>query len=173
MAFVFTVETGSADSDANSYTTVEFADDYIAANAFASADWLSRTEDAKQKLLVRASKYLDRNVRWNGTRVDGESGLRWPRSGVYDADGFEIPDDMIPIVLQEAVCELASYLMNDDWTAPQGARGIRELKVDVIDIKFDSDMVRGTLPDFIIQMLSDLGEVNSGRRPAFKQIIRS
>src|SRR6266567_7875310 len=142
MAFQFVVETGNADSDANSYTALAYADDYVSTNAFASADWLALTDDAREKLLVRASKYLDRIVKWNGTRVDDESGLRWPRTGVFDGDGFEIPEDMIPFVLQDAVCELASYLMNDDWTAPQPTRGMTELRVDVIDIKLDTDMTR-------------------------------
>lgn len=175
MTFQFVVEIGDAVSDANSYASLEFADDYIATNAFVSAQWASLTDDEKEKYLVRASKYLDRMIQWNGTRMDDESGLRWPRSGVYDADGFEIPDDQIPLVLQEAVCELASLLASGtDWTQPQDSRGVKEIQVDVIDLKFDSgEAARATLPDYIIQMLSDFGVVNSGRRPAFKKIIRS
>lgn len=174
MTFQFVVETGDADPNANSYTSLEFADDYISTNAFVSAQWESLTDDEKEKYLVRASKYLDRLVKWNGTRVDDESGLRWPRSGVYDSDGFEIPDDQIPAVLQEAVCELASLLAaGTDWTQPQDGRGIKEIKVDVIDLKYDSnEAARATLPDYILTMLSDLGEVTSGQRPAFKKIIR-
>jgi hypothetical protein len=175
MTFQFVVETGDADPDANSYTSVEFADDYISTNAFVSAQWAALEEDEKEKYLVRASKYLDRMVKWAGTRVDEESGLRWPRSGAYDADGFEIPDDQIPQILQEAVCELASLLAaGTDWTAPQDGRGLTEIQVDVIDLKYDSGQAaRATLPDYILQMLSDLGTVSSGRKPAFKKIIRS
>lgn len=173
MAFTFVVETGTGDPDANSYTTVEFADDYIATNAFASATWLALDTDEKEKLLVRVSKYLDRIVKWNGEKVHEESGLRWPREGVYDADGFEIPDDIIPIVLQEAVAELATHFMTDDWSAPQSTRGLKEIQVDVIELKYDSDITRGSLPDYLVQMLSDLGVVVTGNRPAFKKIIRS
>jgi hypothetical protein len=173
MAFSFVVEDGSADADATSYVEVEFADGYIDANAFVSADWLALDDDEKQRLLVRSSKTLDRLVKWDGERVDSESGLRWPRSGAYDRDGFEIAEDSIPIQLQEAVCELAVYLMSSDWTNLEGSRGIKEVQVDVIDVKFDTSNNRASLPFAVQSMLEGLGSVKSGTRPAFKKILRS
>jgi hypothetical protein len=59
MTFQFVVETGDADPAANSYASVEFADDYISTNAFVSAQWETLDDDDKEKYLVRASKYLD------------------------------------------------------------------------------------------------------------------
>ncbi|UTC29874.1 hypothetical protein BAJUN_02680 [Bajunvirus bajun] len=172
MAFSFVVETGMGDSDATSYVDVDFADDYVESNIHASDSWLALEEEDKQRLLVRSSRYIDRMVEWNGERVDGDSGLRWPRAGVYDMDGFVIHDDSIPRALKEAVCEFATYLMSDDWTAPQGSRGLKEIQVDVIELKFDDTFVRGSMPDFIMQLLEGLGVVKTGRRPAFKKIIR-
>lgn len=173
MAFTFVVETGNADPDANSYVDLDFADDYLSINAFVATQWAAQEDEAKEKLLVRASGMLDTLVLWNGTRVDDDSGLRWPRSGVYDADGFQIPDDVIPDVLKEAVCELAGYLMSSDWSQASSTRGIKEIQVDVIQINYDTDVTRPSLPDYIIQMLAALGVVNKGSRPAFKKIIRS
>lgn len=173
MAFSFVVESGVGDSDATSYCDVEFADDFIEANQAQSADWLALTSGEKERFLVRSSKYLDRMVKWNGSRVDEDSGLRWPRSGVYDTDRFLIPDDAIPQALKEAVAEFATYLMQDDWTAPQSTRGLKEIQVDVIDLKYDTDFKRTSVPDVIIAMLDGLGQVKLGVRPAFKKIIRS
>lgn len=174
MAFSFVVETGIADPDATSYVTVEWADDYIDANIHASADWLALEEEDKQRLLVRASRYLDRNVKWNGTRVDEDSGLRWPRAGVYDIDGFLISDDVIPSALMEATAELATYLMATDWTNQDESRsGVTGVKVDVIEVKFNADeAIRGSIPQAVIAILEGLGSVNTGRRPGFKKIIR-
>lgn len=173
MAFSFVVETGDADPDATSYCTVEFADDYIEANIHASADWLALEEEDKQRLLVRASRYLDRQVKWEGERVDGDSGLRWPRAGVYDVDNFLIAENCIPEVLCEATAELASYLMDDDWTRQESGRGLKEVRIDVIEAKFDTDKAsRGSLPQNIVAMLDGLGQVNTGRRPGFKKIVR-
>jgi len=172
MSFIFTVEVGDADPDANSYADLDYADAYISANSYAYANWTALDETAQQAALIRATKYIDTMVEWYGSRVDPESGLRWPRSGVYDADGFEFPDDQIPAILQDATCELASLLITDDWTQSQPTKGMKELKVDVIELQFDTKMTRPSLPDFVIEMLSDLGSVKRGTRPAFKKIIR-
>lgn len=172
MAFSFVVETGVGDADANSYCDLEFADEYIYANIHASDTWTALDDEDKQRLLVRSSKYLDRMVQWAGERVEEDSGLRWPRAGVVNSDGFVIHDDVIPPQLKEAVCELASYLMTDDWTAPQGSRGMREIQVDVIELKFDSEFVRGSMPDVVMEILDGLGVIKTGKRPAFKKIIR-
>jgi hypothetical protein len=171
MAFNFVVETGIADSDANSYADVEFADDYVEANIYAEA-WALASEETKQKLLVRASKNLDARVNWYGTRVDEDSGLRWPRAGVYDRDGFLIAEDVIPEQLQEAVVEFAVYLSTYDWTSPRDADQFKELQVDVIDIKFDPAFRKAAIPDTVVLMLEGLGDVNGGKRPGFKKIIR-
>lgn len=173
MAFIFVVEDGSADSDANSYSSVEFADDYTEANIHASAAWLDLEEEDKQRLLVRSSKVLDFRFKWNGQRVEQDSGLKWPRAGVYDEDGFLIRDDVIPKILQEATCEFAIYLMDTDWTAPRENDEFKEIQVDVIDIKFDTNFRRAYIPPTIIAMLEGLGASNTGNRPGFKRIVRT
>jgi len=173
MAFTFVVETGEADSDANSYCSVEFADDYTEANTFESEAWLELEEETKQRLLVRSSKILDVRFKWNGTRVEQDSGLKWPRAGVYDEDGFLIRDDVIPKILQEATAEFAVYLMNDDWTAPRSNDEFAALTVDVINIKFNTDYRRAYIPPTIVSMLDDLGDSSTGNRPNFKRIVRT
>ncbi len=173
MAFNFVVETGEADPDANSYTTVEYADDYSEANTFQSAAWLNLEEEDKQRLLVRSSKQLDVRFTWNGRRVDQDSGLKWPRTGVYDEDGFQIADDVIPRILQDATVEFAMYLMNDDWTAPRTEDQFKEIQVDVIDLKFNTDYARPYVPPTIQTMLQSLGDCITGGRVGFKKIKRT
>lgn len=172
MTFTFVVEDGSGISDANSYVTTEYADDYIAANPFASEEWLALDDDAKEKLLVRSTGYLDSITLWHGHRVDDESGLRWPRWGAIDEDGFEIANDSIPSILQNAVCEFAQYLMSTDWTAPQATRGMTLLEVDSVKMEWTKNWVRPSVPPVIVMMLSPIGVVNKGIRPAFKKIVR-
>lgn len=180
MAFTFVVEDGLGRPDANSYTTIAFADDYIEANTHASAEWLDQEEEDKQRLLARASKVLDVRFKWYGTRTHHDSGLAWPRAGVF-LDGAAIPDNVIPRILQEATAEFAVYLMRADWTQPGGGAGnsgdISEIKVDVIEVKFKDDVQLsssgGVMPEYIMAMLGDLGDVQSGRRPGFKRIIRT
>ncbi len=173
MAFTFIVEEGTADPDANSYTSIDFADDYIDSNIYASADWLALPDATKERLLSRASKIIDARAVWEGERLDEDSGLRWPRCGVYDRDGFLIAEDIIPIVLQEAVAEFAAYLMQMDWTAPRSADQFRELQVGPIDIKYDSTYQQASIPDTVIMLLHGLGSFDSGKRPNFKKIVRT
>lgn len=173
MAFIFVVEDGSADPDANSYADQDFAIDYITSNVNQGEAFLAADDETQQYHLVRASRYLDQTVVWYGKRVDRESGLRWPRAGVYDQDGFEIPDDEIPIDLQYATCELATYLANgDDYTNPQGIQGFKQIEVDVINLRMNDDYVRQSIPTTIIDMVSALGAVQSGIKPQFRKIKR-
>lgn len=177
MAFNFIVEIGEADPDANSYASVEFADDYVEANVHASEEWLDLEEEQKQRLLARSSQVLDIRFNWNGQRIDPESGLKWPRANCYDQDGYLIPDDVIPRVVKQATVEFAVYLMRSDWTVP-GADGgsgeFSEIKVDVIQVKFkDNGQREGVMPEFLLAMLEGLGEAKTGRRPGFKRIVRS
>ena len=173
MPLVFKAEDGSGDPDATSYCTVEFADDYVALNTFQSSAWAALDEGVKENLLMRASKMLDVRFLWAGQKVEEESGLRWPRAGTYDRDGFAIGDDVIPQALQEATAEFATYLMNDDWTAPREADQFKEVQVDAIDIKYNTDYRRAYIPDTIVQMLDGLGSANTGKRPRFVKIVRS
>lgn len=172
MAFNFVVETGEGNPDANSYASVEFADDYVVMNPFASAQWALLDREEKEHLLARASLIIDRRVKWAGERVHRDSGLRWPRAGVLDEDGFLIPDDEIPDALIEATVEFATYLMSEDWTQSSGTSGFKEIKVDVIELVIDETKTRSALPDTVMAMLDFLGAVDSGRRPAFKKIVR-
>lgn len=176
MAFNFVVEDGLGDPEANSYCTVEFADDYMEANPHVSADWLDQEEEDKQRLLARASKVLDVRFKWHGTRVYPDSGLAWPRAGVV-IDGVMVPDNVIPRLLKEGAAEFAAYLMTSDWTrsnADGGSGEFSEIKVDVIQVKFKENGEReGVLPEFLLAMLEDLGGAKTGRRPGFKRIIRT
>lgn len=173
MAFSFVVEIGEVDPDATSYCDVEFADGYIETNTFQSAEWLALDEEIKQRLLVRSSRMLDVWFLWKGQRVDPDSGLKWPRAGVYDEDGFCIPDNVIPTLLKQATAEFATYLANDDWTAPRDADQFKKLTVDVLDVQYNTDFRRGYMPRTLVQMLLPIGIGSTGNRPGFKRVVRT
>lgn len=65
------------------------------------------SQQAKEQALARAQAYLD-NLKWNGQKTGGrEQEEAWPRKGVTDADGFEVPDDEIPHEIKYALSVLA------------------------------------------------------------------
>ena len=97
------VEDGTGKADANSYVSVEFADDYFSARG--ATEWASLGDDAKEAALVNATDYIDNVFQWLGKKeFDGQS-LRFPRVGVVDYDGTEISG--IPNRLKQAVCDAA------------------------------------------------------------------
>lgn len=175
MAFTFVIETGLALSDANSFTSVEFADDYVDTNIHISADWLALEEGTKQRLLVRASLYLSRMILWEGTRIDEDSGLPWPRAGVYNIDGFLVDEDVIPIELQQATVELAVHFMSGDLASTASTTSaLEEIVVDVIELKYADPVDPEIVPNFVLALIDGLGVLRpKPGRSNFKKIRRT
>ena len=162
MAFTFIVEDGSVVTGANSYVTVEEADDYLVANIHVSAIWSALSTAEKQYLLVWGTRYLDQRAVWNGYKTDVTSPLRWPRTGVYDRDKVLIGINEIPQQLKEAVIEMARYLISDDRSVERGQDGLESLKVDVIELVFDKDYRLAEVPNELQYILQGLGYVRAG-----------
>ena len=148
MAFTFIVEDGTGLSNATSYTSLAFADEYLCQNLHAYPDWSGLTPEAQEQLLSFSSLWLDRHVQWKGTKSVPTSCLRWPRTGVCDRDGILIAEDEIPKQLQQATAELARYFISSDFTAfstssTPGASGeLKELKVDVVELVFNVEQAQ-------------------------------
>lgn len=100
---VFVVEDGTGVADANSYVTVEFADEYFRSRGV--GEWEGLVENAKKQALIRATDFIDNMFQWLGNREFEGQALRFPRVGIRDYDGSEISG--IPQRLKQAVCEAA------------------------------------------------------------------
>lgn len=172
MAFTFVVEDGTGLPDANSYVTVEEADDYLIQNIHVFPTWDALDDEDKKYLLSWSSTYLDQKARWNGVKTYPNSGLRWPRTGVYDKDGFPIPSDVIPEQLKQATIEMARYLMQTDRSQDRSQDGLKEVQVDVIRLVFNENYRLPEIPNEINFILQGLGSVSGGQM-AFAKIIRS
>lgn len=95
----FVVEDGSGSNPlANSYTTVEFADEYFADRAI--GEWTG-AESAKESALILATDYIDKRFSFIGCPISEDQPLKWPRSGTGKAT------DSIPIEVQKATVEYA------------------------------------------------------------------
>ena len=110
MAATFVVEDGSGKSDANSYTTVAFADQYFE-NHNNPSDWTGADQATKEMALREATQYLDLYYggRWRGRKklLTEDQALDWPRYEAYDDDDRWIDSETIPVKLQEATAEAA------------------------------------------------------------------
>ena len=162
------VEDGTGKVDSNSYVDVAYADDYFARHPFYSDSWAALTPTRKGDLLIFASAQLDRMFEWSGYTLTETQAMRWPRQRVYTRDGYLMSMNVIPVGLKEAVCEYAFHLSKGDPEAPTDTttNGITELKIDVIELKFDSSVKAPAVPTVVARLLRGLYDRGYGSRVA-------
>ena len=69
-----------------------------------NSSWAAASEADRETAKRKAAQYLDLQFsqRWRGERANETQALAWPRSGVYDDDGYAIDSDSIPQKLKDA-----------------------------------------------------------------------
>ena len=147
-------------TNANSYCTVAQADAYHDTHLYATT-WTDADDDQKTIGLIWATRLLDQHIAWSGNKYTAAQALRWPRSGVYDPDGYVFPVDEIPTFLKNATAELARHLIKEDRTADRGY-GLSSLTADVITLNFDTQDEKPTLPEAVMAFIRDYGTVGGG-----------
>lgn len=96
------VEQGNGLSDANSYVSIVYADNYFSARGVES--WFELDDEKKEILLVNATDYIDNVFKWKGIRGSRTQSLSFPRKHIF-VDGYEVIG--VPTALINAVCECA------------------------------------------------------------------
>lgn len=162
MSFTFVVEDGTGLSNSNSYVSVAEAETYLIQNIHVYPSWEALETSTKQAILAWSTRYLDQRARWNGVKTEEDSALRWPRTGVFNADGISIPSDEIPKQLKDATIEMARYLLEGDRAADRGQDGLKEVQVDVIRLVFNENYRLPEVPNEINQILKNLGYIMGG-----------
>lgn len=101
----FEVESGEGSPTANAYTTVSDADDYITLHEDDIERWMDLDEERKEILIIRATKFLDTMLRWQGAILEKTQALAWPREKFKDNEGREV--EGIPQAIKDATASLA------------------------------------------------------------------
>lgn len=158
------VEDGNGLPTANSYLSVLEADDILSVMASVSA-WDAQVLETKEALLMWATRLLDQRVTWAGRKFHPTGGLAWPRIFAKDREGFPIDDDVVPKQVKVATAVMANHLLTSaaDPEAADGAINLTSLKVDVIQLQFDTDILKQKYPSEIRYILQGLGNVSMGR----------
>lgn len=128
------VETGSCVANANAFVTraelIAFAADYYPATVVPD----NETTDGA---ILRASSWVSSYPEWDGSMTCGRGlqGLAWPRTGVDDCNGDDIPDNEVPVEVQQAtsiaaLAELATPGVLSPVIVPGKQK--KSVKVDVI-----------------------------------------
>ena len=102
------VEDGTGLPNADSYVSVEFADNYFSARGVSS--WTTLTTAVKEQCLIKATDFIDNIYQWKGKKTTNEQSLRFPRTNLFDYEGQEI--DGVPTCLKQAVCDAALITTN-------------------------------------------------------------
>ncbi len=132
------VEDGTGRADANAMIAVAYADSYHTARG--NAAWAG--DDAvKEAAIIRASAYLTGSYSWQGYKVNARAQrMAWPRTGVYDGDGYSVPSNAVPDEIEQACTEIALRelitpgAMTPDYTPMDR---VKSEKVDVIAVEYD------------------------------------
>ena len=110
------------------YATVEEADNYF--NATFNCSWKDISEDDKGKLLVSATREIDRGD-WLGVKKDEEQELEFPRI-IYKKETDEN-------VLMMACCEEALAIYSSGSSVNADTQGIKSMQVQDTRIDFESN----------------------------------
>ena len=107
------------------YATVEDADAYF--STVFNSNWADISEDDKKKLLVSATREIDRGS-WKGTKKEENQPLQFPRI----IAGKETSED----VLTMACCEEAAAIYTSGSVVGADTNGIKSMKVQDTEIEF-------------------------------------
>jgi len=132
MAITFTTTVG--DPAANSYATVDEADDYLTqARLHVSTSWTELTNDQKEAALMWATREVDL-YEFIGTILATDQALQWPRFNAYTHDGRLVAEDAIPQAVKNAQAELAYFLAQADPSGVPAGEEFEKVKVGPIEV---------------------------------------
>ena len=140
MPLVLVKEDGTGRSDANAYASTLDGDAYYDGHLYAAA-WTAATNANKEKALVMATRLIDSQYQFGGTRTKSAQALQWPREDCRDPDadgwnGGTVASNAVPKSVVDATCEMARELIIVDRTAAPPGEGITATWTDVSGTKY-------------------------------------
>ena len=163
-------EDGTGKADANAYANVADGDAYHAGHLYASA-WTAATADNKAAALVMASRLLDAEYRFAGTRAVASQALQWPREDCPDPDaGDMVAETVVPKAVVEAACELARELIIADRTAAPAGEGLKYYNNAGVQTGYDKTDTRPIIPVVVQALLAKFGSLTKAKSGAVKLV---
>ena len=170
MALTLIKEDGSGRSDANSYASVADGDAYHEGHLYATA-WTAATTANKEKALVFATRLIDAEFRFKGTKASATQALQWPREGCRDADGDDyLANDAVPAAVVNATCEMARELLVKDRTAAYPGEGLKYQNVGSTQTGYDKTDTPAVISRVAQAMLAKLGALLKAKSGAVNLI---
>ncbi len=155
-------------SNANTYTTLADAETYFESRLH-KTDWTDATDANKNIALVWATRLLDDYIIWDGMVASSTQALMWPRTLVYDTEGYPVNSGTIPSFLAEATAEFGMFLLADDVSIEKGEKGFKRLTLPGLDIYTDKRDRKGVVPQSVYAMIRDYGVLPSRQTPLLQR----
>lgn len=176
MALTLITEDGTGVEDANSYADVEDGDVYHEGHLYATA-WTGATADQKAAALVMATRLIDAQFQFGGSRATSEQALQWPRVGCQDPDagglnGGKVDGGTVPQGVIDATCETARALLIEDRTANPLGEGLKFTGMGDLQQTFDKADRRPVIPRVAQAMLGKFG-VDLGGQSGSVRLVRT
>lgn len=131
MAITIVVEDGTGKTDSTSYVSIADFKTYWTQHG---TDYTSESDDTIALWLNEATFYADSYYCWCGSITNEDQALQWPRTGMYDRNGYSIDDDVIPMYLQYAICELAGTRQGTSETIVTA--GVKSKSVGPLSVEY-------------------------------------
>jgi len=182
MALTLVKEDGTGKADANAYASVADGDAYHDGHLYATA-WSGASADQKAVALVMASRLIDAEYQFNGTRTTSVQGLQWPRAMCPEPDNVHVPIsvllpipydyvqyDTVPKAVVQATCEMARELLLTDRTTAPAGEGLAYQNVGGNQTGYDKTDKRPVLSQVAQVMLAKYGSQISAKSGAVRLV---
>lgn len=180
MSLMLVKEAGAGLIAANSYADIADGNDYHDGHLYASA-WTGASDDQKAVALVMASRLIDAEFQFNGTRTNAVQGLQWPRAKCPEPDSVHVPlsvllpipydyvqYDTVPKAVVQATCEMARELLIADRTVAPAGEGLKYQNVGGTQTGYDKTDRRAVLSQVAQMMLAKYGSQISAKSGTVK-----
>jgi hypothetical protein len=180
MALPLIKEDGMGKADANAYADVADGDAYHAGHLYATA-WTGASADQKAVALVMASRLIDAEFQFNGTRTTANQALQWPRAMCPEPDNVHVPIsvllpipydyvqyDKVPKAVVQATCEMARELLIADRTTAPVGEGLTYQNIGGNQTGYDKTDKRPVLSQVAQVMLAKYGSQISAKSGAVR-----
>jgi hypothetical protein len=180
MALTLIKEDGTGKPDANAYANVADGDAYHDGHLYATA-WAAASADQKAVALVMATRLIDAEFQFNGTRTTAGQSLQWPRAMCPEPDNVHVPIsvllpipydyveyDKVPKAVVQATCEMARELLIVDRTAAPVGEGLKFYNNAGVQTGYDKTDKRPVLSQVAQVMLAKYGSQISAKSGAVR-----
>ena len=133
--------------------------------------------------LVMASRLIDAEFQFNGTRTNAVQGLQWPRAKCPEPDAIHVPlavllpipsdyvrYDSVPKAVVQATCEMARELLIADRTVAPPGEGLKYQIVGSTQTGYDKTDRRQVLSQVAQVMLAKYGSQISAKSGAVRLV---